>query len=368
MPYYLALVLLIGIGWWGIPQSVENAPQVPVHFAMGGEYKAAIRHQGITSWQGMDSLLFHQLELLSDSLGNPLLFYSNIHTPVCIDGSCKPMYIEIYWNLVGDYVGYGVFQEELLTKFDHELFEANDYQRLHTLLLDKNSILKRKQLSDLFDSNPKPTEKITYQGKEVDAVSGATKKEIKESVVEGALYSCFTIWHLVHGEVRNEMRRYIDSAYSPELAAYFVNSQYGAYQLYAIQQMDSLTMAQSLPRLVEICIVAKPLTRTYLLKKLPKSLWSQSVISEELYPAFSRLDVNSQTLLLRKLEYADPTVLETLSTQGAKMTKNQLKMYLAFLRLQPKPLLPTIKTNLQSLVESQQHPYGYLVADFLNEK
>lgn len=368
MPYYLALFILIGIGWWGIQQPVEKVPQVPVHFAMGEEYKAAIHHQGITSWQGMDSLLFHQLELLSDSQGNPLLFYSNIHTPVCIDGSCKPMYIEIYWNLVGDYVGYGVFQEELLTKFDHELFENADYERLHTLLLDNNSILKRKQLSDLFDVNAKPAEKITYQGKEVDAVSGATKKEIKESVVEGALYSCFTIWHLVHGEVRNEMRRYTDSIYSPELARYFLNSSYEAYQLYAIQQMDSLMMAQSLPRLLEICAGAKPLTRIYLLKKLPRSLWRRRVIKEKLYPAFAELDVNTQTLLLKKLEYADPTVVEELSEQGAEMTKNQLKMYLAHLRLQPKPLQPTIKANLQSLVESQQHPYGYLVADFLNEK
>lgn len=368
MPYYLALVLLIGIGWWGIQQPVENSQQAPVHFSMGEEYKAAIQHQEITSWQGLDSLLFHQLELLSDSQGNPLLFYSNIHTPVCIDGSCKPMYIEVYWNLVGDYVGYGVFEEELLTKFDHELFEKADYERLHTLLLDKNSILKRKELSDLFDVNAKPAEKITYQGKEVDAVSGATKKEIKESVVEGALYSCFTIWHLVHGEVRNKMRQHTDSVYTLELADYFLNSEYGAYQLYAIQQMDSLMMAHSLPRLLEICTGAKPLTRIYLLKKLPRSLWSKGAVSEQLFPAFAELDVNTQTLLLKKLEYADPVVLERLSAQGALMTKNQLKMYLAFLRLQPKPLLPAILANLKSLVASQQHPYGYLIAEFLNEQ
>lgn len=364
MPYYLGLLIVAAISMWGVRQpEVQDNP--PRYFALGEEYKEAVRSQEVYTWQGMDSLLFHRLELLSNEQGEPLLFYSNINTPVCIDGACKPMYIEIYWNLLGSYVGYRTIEEEPLTKFDHDLFEEADHLRLHQLLLDNNSILKRKQLSDLFDPDAAPRESVTYQGKKVDAVSGATKREIKESVVEGALYSCFTIWHLVHGAVRTEMSRYIDSLYSQELAHYFLHSDYEEYQFYAIKHMDSLALEQALPRVLEIYQHARPLTRTFLLKKLPVEMWQRPWVSEQLYRSFSSVDVSSQTMLVNHLANADPQAASMLAAQATVMTQNQLKIYLTYLRAHPESLTSSLRGALENAAADRHYAYGYLIAAFL---
>ena len=84
----------------------------------------------------------HQMYLLSDKEGYPLFFYSDIYTPVCIDNICKPIQIEIYLNLLGEYVGFALDKDQPLTKFDHEEFEPDDYEKFHKLLKRNHSCAK----------------------------------------------------------------------------------------------------------------------------------------------------------------------------------------------------------------------------------
>lgn len=358
--------LILAICFKGIAQG-NLSPNPPMFLAVDVSFEEITQAQDLLLWEGRDSSVRHPLSLLSNENGDPQLFYAYIHTPVCIDGVCKPVYIDIYWDLRGNYVGYGVYPEELLTKYDHEPFTEADYEKLHRLLLDDNSILDRKQLSDLFDLNVVAAEKVSFQGVEVDAVSGATKKEISESVVEGALYSCYTLWHLVHGEVNSLIKNQLTSMYSPELAAHFLNSAYQPYHFYAIQQMDSASLNQSLPRLLEIFKDARPLTRTYLLKKLPKTLWKQKKLTEELYGMFDQLDVNTKTLLVDHLDYADRKALEILAFQIESMTKNQLKSYLSHLRDMPEEISATMLAEFRKVVDAQTYAYSYFLTPWMED-
>lgn len=128
----------------------------------------------------VDSVGAQKIYLLQDINREPVLYSSNIVTPVCADGDCKLMHITLYWTLLGDYAGFDRCVEEPLTKHDHDEFLFADYWKLHELLQDHNSILKRRALDELV-TKPKPSE---MEG--VDALSGATVKEVKESVVSGA--------------------------------------------------------------------------------------------------------------------------------------------------------------------------------------
>ena len=338
----------------------------PVMLDMQQEWTAVAGEHNLGVFRNPDSLLTHELLLLKDDKERPLLYYADIQTPVCIDGLCKPVNIALYWNLVGNYVGFGLEQDQPLTKFDHELFTAADYEKLHHLLSDPNAVFQRRTLEELFDKNAVATQKkIEYQGIALDAVSGATVKEIKESVVEGALYSCYTLWHLAYGDASAVMEAHLKSIYSEALAQYFLQSEYEEYWLYALKQMDAAAMVKQAERLSEIMIAAKPMLRAYTLKKLPKAVFAGAEFSRKLYGAFSALDVNTRTLLLNNLSFAHSDALLLLSTQVESMSQNQLKTFLQYLDQHKAAVTPALKGNLERSSGNSQFTYRYLIADFL---
>lgn len=358
----LLLTLSLGlIGIYGMTVVLEK----PLHMHMEKEWQEVAQQQEMGEFYNPDSSLSHPLVLLTNDQQEPLLFYADILTPVCIDGTCKPVYIELYWNLIGNYVGYGIDQTQPLTKFDHDNFIAADYEKLHQLLLDNNSVLSRRKLEDLFDADVQPEKKVTYKGVEVDAVTGATRKEIKDSVIEGALYSCYTLWHLVHGQVRHKIEDYLRSIYSRELGDSLLYSNYPDYQFYALKNMEAVEYHRHLPQLAHIFKEREPLIRNYILKKLPKEVWKEAHFSEELYSAFSKIDLNSRTLLLKNLSHANLNAATLLSEQVSKMTRNQLKMYLQFLEEDESRLSPTIKANLAQIASKEEYTFTYLISAFL---
>lgn len=362
MPLFIALFCLLKCFF---PEGEKS--NEPLHFEMWEAYQAVNSRQFAFTIQGKDTSLVHEVYLLQDSVGFPLFYYSDILTPVCIDNICKPMAIEIYWNLAGHYVGYGVHQDELLTKYDHDLFETEDYQKLHDLLLDRHSILEQKTLDDLFDHHVDNLEKVTFNGKEVDAISGATKKEISASVVEGALYSCYTIWHLVHGPVVREIKEHLAALQIKGLKRCLLFSPYEDYQIMAIQRFEGEMLGTYLDRILEIFKTGNPLLRSVILKKLPKSYWSDERFDKMVYGIFAQLDLNSKTLLMNNLAYLSPAFISSLMFELKHFSKNQLRTYLAFLEKHPSQFTPKMLVELKRVGLDPNYAYGYLVEIFLEK-
>ena len=51
---------------------------------------------------------------------------------------------------------------------------------------------------------------------EIDGISGATPKSISNAIVEGAVYTCYTIWHLANGYIRDHIQKLTDSICTSE--------------------------------------------------------------------------------------------------------------------------------------------------------
>lgn len=143
--------------------------------------------------------------------GHPSYYYSKIFTPVCETGECKPIYINIYWDLLGNYSKYDLPEGEELTKQDHIPFTKSDYELLHEVLLDgddpryglrvKRSDLPEGGKKDKEEqSSPSPANALVLLSKTemVDAVSGATRPQMKGRFVPGALYTTYTCWDLAN--------------------------------------------------------------------------------------------------------------------------------------------------------------------------
>ncbi len=336
-----------------------------LHFAMENELGLVASEKYVLDLYSKDSTFRHKIFLLSDSINNPLLYYALIKTPVCIDEICKPLHVKIYWNLLGNYAGFGLYNDEALSKFDHEYFDKDDYQKMHNLLLNEKSILRQRKLEDLYDKSKKRKEQVTYKGVEVDAITGATKKEIKESVVEGALYSCYTLWHLVHGQAYLKMQQHLENIYSIELSTAWLYSPYADYQLFALKNLETSSYKLHQNRIIDLVKITKPSIRTYILKKIPADFWQEQAIAEKLFQLFPAIDVNTRTILIQKIEKAHDSAFEQLSHQLTNMSKNQLSMYLTKLGRSPEKMNKVLLENLVKASLNMDYQYSYLIKDYL---
>lgn len=138
-----------------------------------------------------------------------------VFTEVCMSKECKQVHIWLFWNGLGDYLGFQLEGDDQLTKKDHEPFTKNDYKQLDQILADKGSYFRYMELTDLIANQD--------SARQVDAYSGATKSFLTAYSVEGAVYTCFTLWRIVHGTVRERIRalfrQRIDNSYLEQLFA-----------------------------------------------------------------------------------------------------------------------------------------------------
>ncbi len=307
----------------------------------------------------IDSFDDQEVVVMVNENEDPVLYASDISTPVCADGECKLMHIRLYWTLLGEYAGFDTYPKLPLTKHDHDEFRKEDYEKLHKLLADDKSILKRRRLDELVE------EPVMRNVNGVDALSGATVAEVKESVVSGALYSCYVAWHLTHGTIRDEIKTHTLSALNANMLIDMLYSTNTDYQLLALEKMDSSQFIEHHLQIVQIFKTAVPLVRSIIAKDLPNRFLDSPELQRPFWEAFSEIDIGSRSLLLKHLESAPSFVSDIISTQLGSMTKNQIIVFLEF--LSPKKHSPKLLENLHSFADSENEAYSYLVENYLEE-
>jgi hypothetical protein len=335
---------------------IKAAADKPLPFFNQELYKATTEENVFTFW-GSDSLIQHKVKLLVNKDERPVFYAAEIITPVCYDTLCKPVHIKIYWNLVGEFAGYGTLAGFPLTKFDHLEYSSADYEKLNQLLQDDISILSRQKVNDLVDAGKE------RHSKTVDAVTAATQLAVKSVIVDGALYSCFTIWHLVHGEVKGKIRKQSAALYDDELHKEFLFSDSNSYWLYALQRMADSDFERFMGQIFFIFKSANPLVRKIILQNMPARLLEANYIQVKFSSHFSFIDQNSRTLLLKRLEQAkkiDQKCLQDLCVNLELMSRNQIK-YLFRILKREKNLPAGIYTTLKQAATADDFEFAHIV-------
>ncbi|EAR02296.1 hypothetical protein [Maribacter sp. HTCC2170] len=335
----------------------EVLEKAPEFFLLDWEKGTVLTYQKTGLTIDMDSKGKHVITALVNKENTPVLYTSEIITPVCADGECKLMNIKVYWSLLGEYAGFDRYEEFPLTKHDHDEFAFEDYNKLHQLLKDNKSILARRSISELVE---KPKMR-NVNG--IDAISGATITEVKESVVSGALYSCYTAWHIVHGEVRQLLRMNTMSVLNENMLLEMLYSSNTKYQMFALKKLDQARFKEHYIRISEVFTEGVPLVRSFIVKKIPVNIWNSPKLSQVFWDALPKIDVGSRSLLLDHLEYATPKVIEQISGQLEILTKNQIKYFLKI--LSEKETTQVILEKLTYFVNTNEI-YGYLVKEYLD--
>ena len=99
------------------------------------------------------------VELVFDTAGLPDHYLCHVNTPVCNDGLCRAMVLDVYWDLLGNFTRFEVPEYPPLTKWDHLEFNREDYRKLAEILKAKKSMsLTCPKSSSTGESTENPTQ------------------------------------------------------------------------------------------------------------------------------------------------------------------------------------------------------------------
>ena len=255
--------------------------------------------------------LSYTLKLALDEKGQPQYFFRNIFTPVCYTNECKPVYINFYWDLLGNYERYDLPEGKVLTKVDHDEFKEEDYQKLQDILAQNNSIFADLQMEDLIT---KGTDNLTDS---VDAKAGATLKTIKNQVIDGAVYTCYTLWHIAYGKAVPEMQKIIESYSSDALLHRFLESKNHHYQYWAMAKVvdTSGSVRKPFEKDIEAIIAGKNgFIAKYALQHVGNDFFKTEQRQDWLWETYRKTGYVMQIAILKKLNTSEIPISKPLAT------------------------------------------------------
>jgi hypothetical protein len=154
----------------------------------------------------IDTLSSKVITELRDEKGIPLWFSRDLFLAVCLTGVCQMVQVSVYWTGAGTYFGFQTSENQPMTKTDHSKFKKEDYEKLHLILSDSLSVLKRYKIEELTVE----TESVSKDKKLIDGHSGATEPSLAGYVVKDAVYTSFTVWHSVYGYTMEKIKSIIE--------------------------------------------------------------------------------------------------------------------------------------------------------------
>lgn len=248
----------------------------------------------------------------------PTGYQAEINMPVCDDTLCANVSLIFYWDLAGNYKNFDTIPGMPLTKFDHKKFQPTDYLKLDQILKSRNSILRILKKEDLVDKT------VKIKATTVDAVSGATPQTIKDAVVQGAVYSSYTLWHFVNGAIKDSMAAYTSGIYSLAIAQQMLTSDNYETQLFALKKWTKSEFELHSDLLFQVIRQSVPLIKAYAISKTPLPFDTIEKNSQfiELFPM---LDAYSKSIFLNRLTAEKNLATVYLPLMISKLTDLDMK-------------------------------------------
>lgn len=280
-----------------------------------------VRKEKVFETYFKDSLLI-EVDMIYGEKEQPRQYYSHVRTPVCKDGLCYLVEIDLYWDLLGNFVKYEVPPGRPLTKFDHDEFTQEDHEKLYEILADKTSFLRDYQAEDLIDPNIQKESKV-----EVDAVSGATSALVKSGVVSGAVYTSHTLWHIVNGEIADQIVQHTEAIFSDSMLVQMLQSDNYHYQYYALNHIPAGKEMEFLPDVIRLLSEGEEYVPYFAIEKIPQDVWESPKYQEALIKQLGEVEFEVQNELLNKLK-------------EAQLSEGSLKVFVANLAILRESQLP----------------------------
>lgn len=242
-----------------------------------------------------DSLSVKEIVELQGDDGLPVWFGRSVRKVVCLTGECRIARLWLFWDGTGDYLGFQLYNDEELTKTDHDAFSPDDYRKLDRILRDSLSFIKHISQEDLVFNES------------LDGRSGATQPAYKEQLVEGAAYTCYSLWHTVYGNTRTKIYDIIQSRCDSTYLNKLLNSNNFLYRKWAVQYLIEHPQQQKWFDLTVFRFLSNEYEELALLALdyLNPEMLKQPDVQQEFYRLFRNSDVMRRFQIMRRLSQLD---------------------------------------------------------------
>ena len=238
-----------------------------------------------------------EINAMIDQFGHQF-WYRHVDTEVCLTGECNRIEVGIVWDLAGDFKGIEIYKEPL-TKTDHSVFKPADYEKLISILENDWSVLREYSMEDLTDG---PVDKD-----KVDGTSGATKKEISAESVENAVYTTYTLWHLIHQGEKEQLSVLSSGLLSrPSFLKEIIATNSEKYQQLVLEQyiLGNIPASSDLKDLIVFTLSDAKKIRLYesALGALSQTSLTDTVFQNRIGQIYATADVKQKVAILSSLK------------------------------------------------------------------
>lgn len=151
------------------------------------DHRVRVAHPGVTGSEAVAGTLVQTRGVD----GRPDEFHMVVDSVSCNDEECEIVPVRLYWDELGFYKRFELAPGVGLEKAEGKPFSKEDHDKLHRVLSDRESAMWNVRIDELV----KPS------GNGVDVVSGPTVVLDKRRYVEGAVWTCYTLWHWANGGI-----------------------------------------------------------------------------------------------------------------------------------------------------------------------
>ena len=220
-------------------------------------------------------------------------YTANIMAPVCEEGICYNVNVTFNWNLIGEFIDYQVQPYDPLTKNDHKPFTLADYAKLQNILTNHDLIFTGMKAEELI---------VETAEADVDGYSGATIEAIKDEVIEGALFTCHTLWHIANGAVVDSIRNHTRGRLDKHLIGKIIKYNTPSAHYYLINNLSDKQFDQNLPEIIDLVRQGKGYLPKNTIEKIPERLFGGKEIQDFLTQNYDSLSYYTQVAALDKLQ------------------------------------------------------------------
>ncbi len=220
-------------------------------------------------------------------------YTASITAPVCEEGICYNVNVVFNWNLIGEFTDYQIQPHDPLTKLDHEPFTLADYAKLQSILKNHDLIFTGMKAEELV---------VETAEADVDGYSGATVEAIKDEVVDGALFTCHTLWHVANGAVVDSIRQHTKVLLDQPLIDRIFGLQSSKANYYLIDNLSDTQFEQNIARLLALVKNAQGYFPKNTIEKIPPKLFAKNEVQDFLVQNYDSLSYYTQVAALNKLQ------------------------------------------------------------------
>ena len=216
-----------------------------------------------------------------------------VFTPICEDDECYAVELNFYWDELGNFHKYEIIPGKPLTKREHEPFTKEEYAKLQNLLLKKETSFSSLKKEDLIQDVKEDS---------IDGYTGATIAAVKKEVIPGAVYSCFTLWHIAHGAVVDSIQNQLKSHLTAPLVSKIVSSENMDSYYLLINLLEESDFERYLEELLQMIRNSKGYFAKNAIETIPDGLIEMTDFQDSLSLVYSGLGYFAQLGLIKRLD------------------------------------------------------------------